>query len=259
MLVQTMELSAPRPARALTMIELLVVMSIIAVLMGLLLPSLGRTRRLARQTECLAGLRQIGVAVFSYSLENGDSIPYGPKAPPPSATNFYPQTGNVTSLISLQSGAMVGLGLLLQNDLAQQKDLMFCPGADAKWDIETLLRDVGHTQVEGSYYYRHASVASLSGPLPEPRVKIGQLGNNSAGVPIRCLALDTQFISPPSMAFFNLKTRTHHGRQAVNALFTDGHASTFANDDDTYTVNLAMSAYGTLERILEVFEVLDRK
>jgi type II secretory pathway pseudopilin PulG len=235
----------------------MVVVGVLGVLLGVLLPSLGRMRNVARQTKCLAGLRQIGVAVVAYSLHNDDSIPYGPKAPPPSATNFYPQTGNVTSLISLESGGPVGLGLLLRNELVGQERILFCPAPDNPWDAAASLAQVGHAQVEASYYYRHASVASLGGALPPPSVKIHDLGRNRKGAAVRCLAFDTQFLAPPKMQLFNLKTRTHHRRAAISALYTDSHAATFANDADQFTVNVSMSVYQTLDRILTIFEELD--
>lgn len=249
--------AASRCHNGFTIIEVAVTTTVIAILLTILLPSLSRSRRIANQTACLSGLRQIGVAITSYAFDNKGHIPYGPKAPPPSATNFYPLTGNVTSLVSLQSGAPVGLGLLLGDHLGETKDVLFCPGVDVKEDVAAALAKVGTSQVEGSYYYRHASVAALSGKLPPPRVRLDQLGKNRNGKPLRCLAMDTQFLAPPKMALFNVKTRTHHQRQVVDALFTDGHAATFDNSRERFIVNISVSVYKTLDAILKNFEALD--
>ena len=58
-----------------TLIELLVVMVIIALLVGLLLPALGRAREEARKTQCRSNLRQIGLAMNIYCNDNKSWTP----------------------------------------------------------------------------------------------------------------------------------------------------------------------------------------
>ncbi|MFZ4575116.1 MAG: type II secretion system protein [Phycisphaerales bacterium] len=63
--------SFPRARRSgFTLIELLVVIAVIALLIGILLPSLGSARDTARKTRCLANLNQMHVAAVIYSSEN---------------------------------------------------------------------------------------------------------------------------------------------------------------------------------------------
>lgn len=55
--------------RGFTLVELLVVMGVIAVLMGLLIPVLGRARMAADRVACGSALRQIGSAFQRYELD----------------------------------------------------------------------------------------------------------------------------------------------------------------------------------------------
>lgn len=58
-----------------TLIELLVVISIIGVLAGLILPTLGRAKEAGRSTACLSNLRQIGIAIQLYVDDHHNRLP----------------------------------------------------------------------------------------------------------------------------------------------------------------------------------------
>jgi prepilin-type N-terminal cleavage/methylation domain-containing protein len=58
-----------------TLVELLVVITIIAILAGLLLPVLNRGKASARRTTCLNNLRQINLGVRLYSDDSDDKAP----------------------------------------------------------------------------------------------------------------------------------------------------------------------------------------
>ncbi|QOJ13451.1 MAG: prepilin-type N-terminal cleavage/methylation domain-containing protein [Planctomycetia bacterium] len=55
---------------AFTLIELLVVIAVIALLLSLLLPALGRAREAGRSAKCLSNLRQVLVACRVYADDN---------------------------------------------------------------------------------------------------------------------------------------------------------------------------------------------
>lgn len=60
---------------AFTLVELLVVIGIIAVLIGILLPSLNKAREQSFRTKCLSSVRTIGQALSIYAAENKDCVP----------------------------------------------------------------------------------------------------------------------------------------------------------------------------------------
>jgi prepilin-type N-terminal cleavage/methylation domain-containing protein len=70
---------------AFTLIELLVVIGIIAILLGLLFPTLQGTRASSKSIACQSNMRQIGVAMAAYAAENRGWL-------------FPPDDGNFTNL-----------------------------------------------------------------------------------------------------------------------------------------------------------------
>ena len=80
--VQPMVAPRGRPeTRAFTLIELLVVIAIIAILAGMLLPSLGKAKEAARRIACANGIRQIAVALQLYSDDHRHAYPPQYEAP----------------------------------------------------------------------------------------------------------------------------------------------------------------------------------
>jgi general secretion pathway protein G len=62
-----------------TLIEMLVVIAIIALLVSILVPTIGSTLRSAKTKACASNLRQIGTGFLLYANENEGKLPYQQK------------------------------------------------------------------------------------------------------------------------------------------------------------------------------------
>ena len=83
------------PRQAFTLVELLVVITVIGILMGLLLPAVSSVTETARSTKCKNNLKQIGVALRLHCEKRG-VFPTGGTAPWPAIENYsgtYPTGG----------------------------------------------------------------------------------------------------------------------------------------------------------------------
>jgi len=61
--------------RGFTLVELLVVIGIIAIMIGILLPTLARARESARQIKCMSNMRQLSTAVVMFAGEHKSWMP----------------------------------------------------------------------------------------------------------------------------------------------------------------------------------------
>src|SRR4051812_39502180 len=78
---------------AFTLVELLVIISIIGILAALLLPVLGKARESGRATACLSNLRQLGLALQLYVQDHNNRLPTMFDAPV--NTNSLPATNTL--------------------------------------------------------------------------------------------------------------------------------------------------------------------
>ena len=247
----------PRRHPGLSLVELLVSLSLIAVLMSLLVPMLAQARHSAMRTTCMAQQRQLGIAIHNHAHDHRGTIPFGPTAPPVTITNLYLYTGHVTNLVSLHTGQPVGLGLLLEPYLAQHSHALFCPANDQPIMTEQEIEAIGRRQVQGSYFYRHGSVVEFSYPPDTGHIRLADLGMNRQGRPIRALVMDGNLLAPPQFNPFGIFTRTNHRRRDVNVLYADGRVRTLSNAGDRFTIDLAVDPHRAPHRMLEALEFAD--
>jgi prepilin-type N-terminal cleavage/methylation domain-containing protein len=109
----------PRPrTSAFTLIELLVVIAIIAILAGLLLTALGRSREQGNRAACMSNLRQLHTLVSGFAADNDGALPVGYR---------LGQKQFNTTLYTAANTQYVLLGKLLAVGTSKEPRVFFCP------------------------------------------------------------------------------------------------------------------------------------
>jgi prepilin-type N-terminal cleavage/methylation domain-containing protein len=117
--------------RAFTLVELLVVIGIIAVLIGILLPTLGRAREAAKRTECLSNQRSIYAMIKMYEQAYKGASPLGYGGLELQASYFLSRGGAAFASIPGTSVRYTGLGLLFPANIIKSDATLgrvfYCP------------------------------------------------------------------------------------------------------------------------------------
>jgi prepilin-type N-terminal cleavage/methylation domain-containing protein len=115
-----------RPARGFTLVELLVVIGIIALLISILLPALGKAREQGKMTVCLAGLRSFGTMLNMYANDNKGRVPLGYASDKHAGYMIYQNGWSVL-------GTMAETGYFKNSGSAY-----YCPSkTDVRWQYDT--------------------------------------------------------------------------------------------------------------------------
>jgi len=140
---------------AFTLIELLVVIASIAVLAALLLPALAGAKERAYRANCMSNVRQIGMAVHNYALENKDYVPMHQNGGP------WLWDVDIHTANAMMSGTADGT-----TPPVSQRKILYCPGIQTNvkednnslWPPGRTLPIIGYSWLGGS---RAIPLASL--------------------------------------------------------------------------------------------------
>jgi prepilin-type N-terminal cleavage/methylation domain-containing protein/prepilin-type processing-associated H-X9-DG protein len=176
-----------------TLIELLVVIAIIALLAGLMLPSLARAKGKAREVACLNNLKQIGVAVLLYADDYKGFLPDAEPLPSQPLEPSAPMPRISQVLASYLGSAGTNISTLFR-----------CPGDSQGWFEKE------SSSYEWNYVYSGKNLNDL---------KAG--GRFRGGIPTEkaILMFDYENFHGAAQSSTNSQTKSK------NALFGDGHVT----------------------------------
>jgi prepilin-type N-terminal cleavage/methylation domain-containing protein len=117
-----------RSRSAFTIVELLVVISIVALLVAMLLPALGKAKYAAKLVRCAAQQKQIGIGLTSYA---GDNRSYWPAR----VGQTDPAT-NAPNIIARRNGANVWDDRLIIRPYFSTLNLYNCPMLPLAFDLQ---------------------------------------------------------------------------------------------------------------------------
>jgi prepilin-type N-terminal cleavage/methylation domain-containing protein/prepilin-type processing-associated H-X9-DG protein len=153
-----------------TLVELLVVIGIIAILIGILLPSLNSARRQSRSVKCLSNLRQIGIGFQMYAQTFGGKYPVA-RHDPGNAKNPLPATTSLRwqdRILEFVSGIKGANGMGdLNNATTNGNNLDRLREASVIWGCPEWAKGSGDDALNATDYSRTGYAMNFYPKLPE--------------------------------------------------------------------------------------------
>jgi len=209
-----------RHARGFTLVEVLVVVTIIALLVTILVPALGNARKMARRTVCATRLRGINDAIQKRAAD--PSGKYGPwpiigatggDMSPPDL--YLGGKADVAQLLdATHENCIENLNLLVSQDFLAY-NLFLCPGSTTK----AAARNTGSNNAYGFYMYGNPTAPAG----PYYAIDYGYHAGSSTNASWSSLPGDFPIMADCNADSTNVVGNTwNHGAIGVNVLTVNG-------------------------------------
>ncbi|MFO1501620.1 MAG: type II secretion system protein [Verrucomicrobiota bacterium] len=127
------------PRRGFSLVELLVVISIIALLVALLSPALTKTKARAKQLQCVHQLRQLGIGFHGFAHDHNSQFPMSVPTDAGGSQEFAENGRRATGEFFFSYRHFQALS----NDLSSAK-VLACPADTRKPTLSPMLLDNTH-------------------------------------------------------------------------------------------------------------------
>jgi prepilin-type N-terminal cleavage/methylation domain-containing protein/prepilin-type processing-associated H-X9-DG protein len=215
-----------------TLIELLVVLGIISLLIGILLPALGRARASAKRVVCASNQRRIAAALQPYATDHDGQLPSYVSPLSPDAENLVtaPRLTYRTA-VGPPSGApgdveAVNHGRLYAQGYVNASDVFYCPSQGSPtwqpkrfpdpWLSEGVRGEEGGRQVSDGVFVVRSSYmynAYVESDLFEPFRQYDKMAQFPSGA---AMLMDL-------LVGADYDTVAHEGGSIWNVAYADGH------------------------------------
>lgn len=205
--------------KAFTLVELLVVISIIAVLLAVLMPALQKAREIAKRNICLSNLKQLGVSTVAYGVEN--------KYLWPNERVFGDGKGNYIIYMQINnSWQFINHGLLVSKGYVKDPKCFYCP-SDTMEGVRYSEYWAGGKLINNSSNVRVSYTSRAFNCLKIPLDARGRVDNVALGIaakaPIK--AVDVKSNLTLLTDRWTYSNSGVHEKIYYNAMYADGHVA----------------------------------